>query len=118
MEINIHANVYVRPLEEGNQTNNKLDAILRNLDAIIRGQQESKNREVLMGNEVALLGTKVQKITDATTAIETVVKTMAATIIDLKEDPVALQAYAESLDASATKLAALALENTTAAPPA
>ena len=106
MKIDVHMNVYLRPLEDGSEV------IINHLVAIRRMLTESKKREIAMSVELDALTVKVQETTTVAQSAITLINGLAAQIADLKDDPAALQALADSLGASSTALAAAITANT------
>lgn len=88
--------------------NNKLDAILDMLQA-------SKNREVRMSAELDALTVKVEETRTVVGSAVTLIGGLAAQIAALKNDPVKLQALADTLQASKQSLADAITANTPAA---
>ena len=93
--------------------NNRLKALEAEIDYLVWLQHKSDEREVLMANEITLVGEKVQAVATAVAAIEVKIDEMAAVIAGEGANAVVLQGYADSLDASAKKLDELVLKNTT-----
>jgi hypothetical protein len=111
VKIEIHANMYVRPSEEGNLTNEKLDAILKML-------RESKTREVLMSQEMDALTAEVKVNTDLDDSIVALLNGLSAQILDAAGDRTKATALAGELKAKSEALAAAITANTPAAPAA
>ena len=91
--------------------NNKLDAILAML-------KDSKQREVHMSVELDALKAKVAANTTVVGSAIVLIDGLAQQIRDLKDDPVALAALANELEATNANLAGKVAENTPQAPPA
>jgi len=93
-------------LEDGSEV------IINHLVAIRRMLTESKKREIAMSVELDALTVKVQETTTVAQSAIALINGLAAQIADLKDDPAALQALADSLGASSTALAAAITANT------
>jgi len=98
-------------MEDVNQVNTKLDAILKML-------RESKKREIEMAGELTTLQAKVAANTTIIGGAVVLIDGLAAQIEAMKNDPVALQALSDQLESDSQVLAAAILRNTPQAPPA
>jgi hypothetical protein len=84
------------------------------LDAILRATQEIKMKEEHMSKELDALEVAVSENTSLDDSIIVLVNDLAAQIVAMKDDPVKLQALADSLTAKSAALAAAIQANTTA----
>ena len=71
-----------------------------------------------MSKELDALTAKVTEATAVEESAIVLINGLSAQIVALKDDPAALQALADSLDAESQKLGAAVAANTPAAPPA
>ncbi len=74
--------------------------------------------EKTMASDLSALSAQVAQNTTVEESAVTLITGLAAQIADLKNDPAALQALADSLNKSATDLSAAVAANTPAAPSA
>jgi hypothetical protein len=88
----------------------------RKIDLIIQMLSESKEREKKMATDLSALQAEVTRNGEVDQSAIVLLNGLAAKIEELKADPVALQAFADSLKGSSDQLAAAVVANTPAAP--
>ena len=88
------------------------------LNAILRTVNKTYAEVMKMSVELDALTAKVTEIETVDDSIIALVQGLAAQIVALKEDPVALQALADSLQGEIDKVQAAVTANTPAEPPA
>lgn len=88
--------------------------ILQKLDRIMKMLERIQKKEETMSAQLDALTVQVQENTDVEASAVVLLQGLAAQIADLKADPVALQALADSLNVSADNLAAAVVANTPA----
>lgn len=97
-----------------------LDEIDRKLDQLMADEQRRYDtiieRQTDMAGELDNVTREVQENGDVIDSAVTVLSELASQIEELKNDPVALQALADSLDANSRKLADAIVANTPAGP--
>ena len=93
----------------------RLDSIENKLDAILRVLQEILRKEITMSAELDALTVQVKANTDVEASAVALLQGLSAQIAAAKTDPVALQALADSLKASAQGLADAIVANTPSA---
>jgi chromosome segregation ATPase len=91
--------------------------IASKLDAILRGQNVLYNQGVNMSKELDALEAEVTKNTEVDQSAITLLTGLAGQIAALKNDPVKLQALADSLKSSSKSLADAVAANTPAENP-
>lgn len=87
----------------------------RKLDLIITMLDESKKREKQMASDLTALEAEVARNTEVDQSAILLLQGLAQKIEELKTDPAALQAFADSLRGSSDALAAAVTANTPAA---
>jgi prefoldin subunit 5 len=107
MRIEGTVNVYHHVIWEDRETNQKLDAILRKLQAIQRKEEH-------MSAELDALEVAVNENTTLDGSIILLVQGLAAQIEALKDDPIKLAALAASLKASSQAISDAIQANTPA----
>jgi hypothetical protein len=90
------------------------EAITQKLDKIISMIEAVQRKEEVMSKELDALTVQVQENTEVEASAVVLLQGLAAQIADLKDDPVALQALSDTLNASADNLAAAVTANTPA----
>ena len=90
-------------------TNKKLDRILEILGAV-------QEKEEIMSKELDALTAQVKANTDVEASAVILIQGLAAQIAEAKDDPVKIQALADSLKGSADTLAAAVSANTPMSP--
>jgi hypothetical protein len=88
------------------------------LDKILHRLEEIKKQEEHMTVELDNLTVQVKANEDLENSAITLLNGLSAQIAAIKNDPVAIQALADSLKANAANLSAAIIANTPAAPPA
>ena len=105
------AEEFVRLYKEGGAAS----AVGQKLDLIITMLTESKVRENKMATDLSALQAEVERNGQVDQSAIVLLNGLAAKIEELKTDPAALQAFADSLKGSSDALAAAVVANTPAA---
>lgn len=92
-----------------------LNSRLNSLEA--RLSQLISQQGVVMTQELSTLQSEVAETLSVQQSAIVLIQGLAAKIVELKDDPAALQALADSLDASSNALSAAVVANTPAQPP-
>lgn len=87
------------------------------LDALLTSQQAQTRQEATMSAQLDALKAQVAENTVLESSAVQLITGIAAQLASLKDDPVAIQALADSLKASATSLSAAITANTPEEPP-
>jgi chromosome segregation ATPase len=93
----------------------RLDSIENKLDAILRVLQEILRKEITMSAELDALTVQVKANTDVEASAVALLQGLSAQIEAAKTDPAALQTLADSLKTSAQGLADAIVANTPSA---
>ena len=93
----------------------RLDSIENKLDAILRVLQEILRKEITMSAELDALTVQVKANTDVEASAVALLQGLSAQIEAAKTDPTALQTLADSLKTSAQGLADAIVANTPSA---
>ena len=104
----IDANVVLR-IEDSSSIGRKLDEVLRLL-------HESKARERRMAGEIELIREKVARLTTVVDSNKALLVELTRLIRENANDPAALRAIADDIDAQATEIAEDVAANTPGAP--
>lgn len=91
------------------------DGVSQKLDQIVAMLEGIQRKEKAMSAQLDALTVQVKENTDVEASAVILLQGLAAQIQSMKEDPVALQALADSLNVSADNLAAAVVANTPAA---
>ncbi len=102
--MNIHVYFHNDPVEDS-----KLDQLLKAVNTLVK-------QEKIIMTDLTALTTQVKANTDAEASAITLLNGLSAQIAGIKNDPVAIQALADQLKASADNLGAAIVANTPAGP--
>lgn len=95
----------------------QLARIERMLQTLLRASEDERARDVMAQADIDRMKQSVSKLTDAKNGVVAIVQGLAQQIRDSADDPEELKKLADEIDANATDLGQVVVDNTRAANP-